>query len=59
MADVRLGGASSRRRDRLRNRLHLDRQGRLDFFAPRSNAVANLETCEIVSKALLARRKVG
>ena len=25
------------------------------FFAPRSNVVANLESCEIVSKALLAR----
>src|SRR5271169_4926603 len=45
----------SARNYRLRNRLHLDRQGRLGFFAPRSNAVANLETCEIVSKALLAR----
>jgi 23S rRNA (uracil1939-C5)-methyltransferase len=45
----------SARNYRLRNRLHLDRQGRLGFFAPRSNAVSNLETCEIVSKALLAR----
>ena len=45
----------SARNYRLRNRLHFDRQGRLGFFAPRSNAVANLETCEIVSKALLAR----
>ncbi|MFI5198141.1 MAG: class I SAM-dependent RNA methyltransferase [Thermoanaerobaculia bacterium] len=45
----------SARNYRLRNRLHLDRQGRLGFFAPRSNAVANLETCEIVSKVLLAR----
>jgi 23S rRNA (uracil1939-C5)-methyltransferase len=45
----------SARNYRLRNRLHLDRQGRLGFFAPRSNAVANLETCEIVSRALLAR----
>jgi 23S rRNA (uracil1939-C5)-methyltransferase len=45
----------SARNYRLRNRLHLDRQGRLGFFAPRSNVVANLETCEIVSKALLAR----
>jgi 23S rRNA (uracil1939-C5)-methyltransferase len=45
----------STRNYRLRNRLHLDRQGRLGFFAPRSNTVANLETCEIVSKALLAR----
>jgi 23S rRNA (uracil1939-C5)-methyltransferase len=45
----------SARNYRLRNRLHLDRQGRLGFFAPRSKAVANLETCEIVSKALLAR----
>ncbi|MGZ6972153.1 MAG: TRAM domain-containing protein, partial [Thermoanaerobaculia bacterium] len=45
----------SARNYRLRNRLHLDRRGRLGFFAPRSNAVANLETCEIVSKALLAR----
>ena len=45
----------SPRNYRLRNRLHLDRQGRLGFFAPRSNVVANLETCELVSKALLAR----
>ena len=45
----------SARNYRLRNRLHLDRQGRLGFFGPRSNAVANLETCEIVSTALLAR----
>ncbi len=45
----------SARNYRLRNRLHLDRQGRLGFFAPRSNVVSNLETCEIVSKALLAR----
>jgi 23S rRNA (uracil1939-C5)-methyltransferase len=45
----------SARNYRLRNRLHLDRQGRLGFFAPRSKAVANLETCEIVSRALLAR----
>jgi len=40
---------------RLRNRLHLDREGRLGFFAPRSNAVADLEGCEIVSKPFLAR----
>ena len=45
----------SARNYRLRNRLHLDRQGRLGFFAPRSNAVANLETCEIASNALLSR----
>ena len=45
----------SARNYRLRNRLHLDRQGRLGFFAPRSNVVSNLDTCEIVSKALLAR----
>jgi 23S rRNA (uracil1939-C5)-methyltransferase len=45
----------SARNYRLRNRLHLDRDGRVGFFAPRSNSVANLETCEIVSKALLAR----
>ena len=45
----------SARNYRLRNRLHLDRQGRLGFFAPRSNVVADLEACEIVSKALLAR----
>ncbi len=45
----------SARNYRLRNRLHLDRQGRLGFFAPRSKDVANLETCEIVSKALLTR----
>jgi 23S rRNA (uracil1939-C5)-methyltransferase len=40
---------------RLRNRLHLDREGRLGFFAPRSNAVADLEGCQIVSKPFLAR----
>ena len=45
----------SPRNYRLRNRLHLDRRGNLGFFAPRSNAVSNLETCEIVSNALLAR----
>jgi len=45
----------SARNYRLRNRLHLDATGRLGFFAPRSSAVANLEVCEIVSKALLAR----
>ena len=40
---------------RLRNRLHLDRDGRLGFFAPRSNAVADLEGCQIVSKPFLER----
>jgi tRNA/tmRNA/rRNA uracil-C5-methylase (TrmA/RlmC/RlmD family) len=41
---------------RLRNRLHLDRDGRLGFFAPRSNRIAsNLEACEIVSKPFLER----
>ncbi|MBK9064785.1 MAG: class I SAM-dependent RNA methyltransferase [Acidobacteria bacterium] len=40
---------------RLRNRLHLGREGRLGFFAPRSNAVADLEGCQIVSKPFLAR----
>lgn len=41
---------------RLRNRLHLDAEGRLGFFAPRSNRVAlDLETCEIVSKPFLER----
>jgi 23S rRNA (uracil1939-C5)-methyltransferase len=40
---------------RLRNRLHLDRNGRLGFFAPRSNAVADLEGCQIVSKPFLER----
>lgn len=40
---------------RLRNRLHLDREGRLGFFAPHSNAVADLEGCQIVSKAFLGR----
>ncbi len=49
------GWRGSARNYRLRNRLHLDRDGRLGFFAPRSNAVANLEVCEIVSRALLAR----
>ncbi len=49
------GWRGSARNYRLRNRLHLDREGRLGFFAPRSRAVANLEVCEIVSRALLAR----
>jgi 23S rRNA (uracil1939-C5)-methyltransferase len=41
---------------RLRNRLHRDSDGRLGFFAPRSNrVVADLSLCEIVSGALLAR----
>lgn len=40
---------------RLRNRLHLDREGRLGFFAPRSNAVADLEGCQIVSRPFLER----
>ncbi|HEY3349753.1 MAG TPA: TRAM domain-containing protein [Thermoanaerobaculia bacterium] len=40
---------------RLRNRLHLDREGRLGFFAPRSNVVADLEGCQIVSKPFLER----
>ncbi len=38
---------------RLRNRLHLDREGRLGFFAPRSNVVADLEGCQIVSRPFL------
>jgi 23S rRNA (uracil1939-C5)-methyltransferase len=49
------GWRGSARNYRLRNRLHLDRGGRLGFFAPRSKVVANLEVCEIVSRALLAR----
>lgn len=49
------GWCGSARNYRLRNRLHLDRNGGLGFFAPRSNVVTNLEVCEIVSKALLAR----
>lgn len=40
---------------RLRNRLHLDREGRLGFFAPRSNTVADLEGCRIVSRPFLDR----
>ena len=40
---------------RLRNRLHLDREGRLGFYAPRSNVVADLEGCQIVSQAFLER----
>src|SRR5512141_57144 len=43
---------------RLRNRLHLDREGRLGFFAPRSNAVADLEGCQIVSNPFLERLPV-
>jgi len=49
------GWRGSARNYRLRNRLHFDRDGRLGFFAPRSNVVSNLEVCEIVSKAFLAR----
>jgi len=49
------GWRGSARNYRLRNRLHLDGGGQLGFFAPRSRVVANLEVCEIVSKALLAR----
>jgi 23S rRNA (uracil1939-C5)-methyltransferase len=49
------GWRGSARNYRLRNRLHLDRDGRLGFFAPRSKIVSNLEACEIVSRALLAR----
>ena len=49
------GWRGSARNYRLRNRLHLDRDGRLGFFAPRSNIVSNLEVCEIVSRSLLAR----
>jgi 23S rRNA (uracil1939-C5)-methyltransferase len=49
------GWRGSARNYRLRNRLHLDREGRLGFFAPRSRVVANLAVCEIVSKAFLAR----
>ncbi len=45
----------SARNYRLRNRLHLDQEGRLGFFAPRSKDVSNLEVCEIVSRALLGR----
>lgn len=45
----------SPRNYRLRNRLHLDRRGRLGFFGPRSNVVSDLLDCEIVSEALLAR----
>ncbi len=41
---------------RLRNRLHRDAEGRLGFFAARSNRVmADLSACEIVSKPLLSR----
>jgi 23S rRNA (uracil1939-C5)-methyltransferase len=49
------GWRGSARNYRLRNRLHLDPDGGLGFFAPRSRVVANLEACEIVSQALLAR----
>ena len=40
---------------RLRNRLHVDRSGRVGFFAPRSSSVADLEGCEIVSMPFLQR----
>jgi len=45
----------SRPNYRLRNRLHLDAEGRLGFFGPRSRQVSDLAVCEIVSKELLAR----
>jgi len=40
---------------RVRNRLHVDREGRLGFFAPLSNAVADLEGCQIVSRPFRER----
>ena len=41
---------------RLRNRLHRGADGRLGFFAPRSNRVAaDLASCQIVSESLLER----
>lgn len=49
------GWIGSPRSYRLRNRLHVDSLGRVGFFAPRSNDVDRLETCEIVSEALLER----
>ncbi len=49
------GWIGSPRSYRLRNRLHLGRDGRLGFFAPRSEEISNLETCEIVSEPLRAR----
>jgi tRNA/tmRNA/rRNA uracil-C5-methylase (TrmA/RlmC/RlmD family) len=49
------GWIGSPRSYRLRNRLHLGRDGRLGFFAPRSRQVSDLETCEIVSDPLRAR----
>ena len=45
----------SERNYRLRNRLHVDSLGRVGFYAPSSNDVAGLGTCEIVSRHLLAR----
>ncbi len=51
----RIGWIGSPRNYRLRNTLHVDTRGRVGFFAPRSNDVSPLETCEIVSKALLER----
>ncbi len=49
------GWIGSPRSYRLRNRLHLGRDGRLGFFAPRSREISDLETCEIVSEPLRAR----
>ncbi len=41
---------------RLRNRLHLDADGRLGFYAPRSNRIVpDLSACEILSKPFLER----
>jgi len=45
----------SERNYRLRNRLHVDSLGRIGFFAPMSTDVSGLDTCEIVSRHLLAR----
>ena len=49
------GWVGSPRSYRLRNRLHLGRDGRLGFFAPRSTEISDLETCEIVSGPLRSR----
>ncbi len=45
----------SPRNYRLRNRLHLDAEGRLGFLAPRSHRISDLVSCEIVSEAFLKR----
>ena len=49
------GWIGSPRSYRLRNRLHLGRDGRLGFYAPRSKEISDFVQCEIVSEPFLSR----